>query len=87
MNCRKPLRVKFFAASYVAQAGVAVLSGLVLLATRIPRVTAGRRSEELTPDSAGRFRSTLRLDPGDTARIVIYDAWGDSGNGASITAP
>jgi predicted MFS family arabinose efflux permease len=29
-----------FAASYLAQAGVAVLSGLVLLATRIPRVAA-----------------------------------------------
>jgi MFS family permease len=32
-----------FAASYLAQAGVAVLSGIVLLATRIPRVSATDR--------------------------------------------
>jgi predicted MFS family arabinose efflux permease len=39
-----------FAASYVAQAGVAVLSGLVLLATRIPRPAAsGRRMSEGRP--------------------------------------
>jgi len=35
-----------FAASYVAQAGVAVLSGLVLLATRIPRPAAPGRGQE-----------------------------------------
>jgi len=39
-----------FAASYVAQAGVAVLSGLVLLATHIPRAAAsGRRLSEGRP--------------------------------------
>src|ERR1700692_1036237 len=39
-----------FAASYAAQAGVAVLSGLVLLATRIPRpVEAARRMSEGRP--------------------------------------
>jgi MFS family permease len=39
-----------FAASYLAQAGVAVLSGLVLLATRIPRAAAsGRRLSEGRP--------------------------------------
>jgi predicted MFS family arabinose efflux permease len=39
-----------FAASYVAQAGVAILSGLVLLATRIPRpVQAGRRMGDGRP--------------------------------------
>src|SRR4029077_4714659 len=39
-----------FAASYVAQAGVAVLSGLVLLFTRIPRAAgAGRRLSEGRP--------------------------------------
>jgi predicted MFS family arabinose efflux permease len=39
-----------FAASYAAQAGVAVLSGLVLLATRIPRpVQAARRMSEGRP--------------------------------------
>lgn len=39
-----------FAASYVAQAGVAVLSGLVLLATRIPRpVQTGRRISDGRP--------------------------------------
>jgi MFS family permease len=39
-----------FAASYLAQAGVAVLSGLVLLATRIPLpATAGRRMSEGRP--------------------------------------
>ena len=39
-----------FAASYLAQAGVAVLSGLVLLATRIPRLgTADRRLGDARP--------------------------------------
>lgn len=39
-----------FAACYVAQAGVAVLSGLVLLLTRIPRpVSTGRKSDSGRP--------------------------------------
>jgi hypothetical protein len=53
----------------------------------VARVTVGKKTDEVTPDSAGRFRSDLTLEPGDTARILIQDAWGDSGNGASITAP
>jgi hypothetical protein len=53
----------------------------------IARVTVGHKSEELRPDEAGRFRSDMTLKAGDTARIVIQDAWGDTGNGASITAP
>jgi hypothetical protein len=44
----------------------------------IARVTIGSRTETVKPDAAGRFVTKARLDRGQTARIALEDAWGDT---------
>jgi hypothetical protein len=48
------------------------------------RVTIGSRTETVRPDANGRFASRARLRPGERARVLITDAWGDSGRAVSV---
>jgi hypothetical protein len=44
----------------------------------VARVTIGSRTESVKPDAAGRFVTKATLAPGQTAKISLEDAWGDT---------
>jgi hypothetical protein len=50
----------------------------------VARVTIGGRTETLRPDADGRFTSRSALQPGQSAKVVVEDAWGDT-SGAPAT--
>ena len=51
-----------------------------LVATLVIKRAGGRKivTDRIRPDVFGRFRSHMKLRGGDSARITIDDAWGDT---------